>query len=120
MLIAYIKMHKFIGAEIEEREVFGKLRKCISIPLDLNGIVEGKKSVLLKLFLIAMKPNKNNSSHYLRVIYKDLDMLSCIRRLGYEDCVKYIGNVYVIGPNNPMYMEGETEDLDTVLGLNEE
>lgn len=118
MITAYLKMNRFIGAELEKREVFGKTRECISIPLDLNGILIKKKSLLLRLMFIAMKPNKNNMSHYLKILYNDINMKKYICDLGYENDVRYIGNVFVSSDTNMPTPENAPEDLDKILGIN--
>lgn len=118
MLTAYIKLHRLIGAKIVKCEVFGAMRDCLVIPLDLNGIMNlDKKGLLWKLLLVPRKANKNNISHYLSVMYKDENMAKYIRNLGYYEQVKYLGNVFMSTRTNKLYKKGDSMDLDKALDI---
>lgn len=92
MIVMNIELTKFIGAEIHERDIMGKVQKCISIPIEENAIkISSSGRAFVDMSLNNMKPNKNNESYYISVIIRDKKKRERVRELGYDVDLKFIG-----------------------------
>lgn len=92
MVYCNVELSKFIGAEIEIREVNGELTECISIPIKTNGMRIGKnKKVFFPFLLKEKKPNLYNQTHYISLYNKDREFRKRISELGYEENLKFLG-----------------------------
>lgn len=89
-----IELTRYIGAELHEREVNGKLETCISIPIVPNGLVFGKKcEVYMRLICNDRKPNYQNVSHYVSVYVPDKKFWENLDKLGYRNNLMYLGEM---------------------------
>lgn len=105
MLYESLDLTKFIGVEIEEREVNGRIQSCISIPIKLNGLVLSRKNrVYLNLCLIDKHMNERNETHFVSVRFSDKNALENVTRLGYDKDLRYIG---IVSLNKYMRHEDE-------------
>lgn len=92
MMKECIELTRFIGAEIEEREVHGRMEKCVSIPIKLNGLVTSKDGrIFLNLNLFPRKPNMKGDTHFVSVSFANKELQSKVKELGYEEDLKFIG-----------------------------
>lgn len=93
MYVGNIELNKLIGAEIHEREFNGSMVKCISIPLDINGMsLTDSMKVYLHFSLKPMRPNRYNQTHYMSLEIKDKYIRDLVNSLGFEKSLKFIGN----------------------------
>lgn len=95
MLLIEVYLERFVGADIERREVYGEVQDCVVIPLRPNGIKYGKRQTL-KLFLGAtpVKANAFGQTHFLSVHFVDWADYKNAVDLGYMDNqLKYVGNI---------------------------
>lgn len=103
MLIATIRVDRFVGVETHEREVMGEVMECVSIPMRLNNIKRvTKKSIVLNLLVTPRKPNQYRETHYLSVDFNLTDenekyTFNLLKRLGFWDSLKFIGKMMFFG-----------------------
>ena len=94
MYYGSIILSNFMNTEIHEREVNGKLEECISIPILSNGLIFGKKRIVVMRFLCRdRKPNPENVSHYISMYIPDKSLSDRIEKLGFENNFKFIGSL---------------------------
>lgn len=89
-----IVLSNLMNVEFHEREVEGKMEKCISIPIISSGLIYGKNSsVILRLLCRNKKPNWDNVSHYISLYAPDKELRKRISERGYLDRYKFIGDM---------------------------
>lgn len=95
MSVGAVFFQRFLGAEIEEREVDGKMQKCISIPLEMNAIMEHPKYGLCMYFYISEThtPHMYAQREIMTIRYTDKAMYFKLKELGLFDRVKKIGTI---------------------------
>ena len=98
MAMVNIKLHRFIGAEIVEREFSGKMQQGIWIPLEPNAItIYKEKYYNVSFFVSPSRINDKNRTAYLSLRYPPnmKDTYFRIKKAGlWDSSVKYIGNIY--------------------------
>lgn len=94
MYYGSIELSNFMNTMIHEREVNGKLEECISIPILSNGLIFGKKKVvIMRLLFKDRKPNPENVSHYISMYIPDKSISDRVKELGFENNLKFIGSM---------------------------
>lgn len=107
---------KYIGAEIEEREVMGKMQKCISIPIEINGLsITPYNRVYGDFKMIEMRPNKNNCTYYLSAMIKDKNIIKDVKMLGFERNFQFIGYAKISNNRRQQICKRNTTPLDEAM-----
>lgn len=94
MYYANVNLAKLVGADIEVREVFGRPRRCISIPIDLNFLTEGDGNVFLRLLISKSMFDVGNNSYYIS-LYMPTEERRKMYEYGYKPDLKYLGNMTI-------------------------
>ena len=99
MYYGYMELSKLVGAEIHYREFNGKMERCLSIPIELNGLGENNSTseysrrVFLQFLANDMKPNPNNYTHYLSLYCRDKEVVENIRKYDYFKELRFLGKM---------------------------
>lgn len=97
MILGNIEFTRLIGVEIQEREVNGKVEKCISIPIRPNGLLLSHQDrVYMDIMIKERRPNPDNISHYISVNIHNPKLMDEIKTLGYEMNLKFFGRAKVV------------------------
>lgn len=119
MFYGYIELNKFACTEIHEREVNGKLERCISIPIKLNGFTENtaengfRKRVFFNFVANDMKPNPQGNSHYISLYSRDKEVVENIRKYDYFEDLRFLGRMRP-GLNNN-HPRSKTTSIDDAM-----
>ena len=94
MYYANINLAKLVGADVEVREVFGEMHRCISIPIDLNFLTEADGNVFLRVLISKSMFDKGNNSYYIS-LYMPTEERRKMYGYGYKPDLKFLGNMTV-------------------------
>lgn len=116
MYYGYIELSKFAGAEIHEREVDGKVERCISIPIRINGFAENNskseygRRIFFNFIANDMRPNPNNFSHYISLYSRDKKVVEDINKYGHYESLRFLGKLRPGVSNSHFYKKTSIDD----------
>lgn len=94
MYYGSLELTRLRNVEIEEREVNGKMEKCISIPIVSNGLMIYKKDrVYMHITMNRRRPNPDKFTHYISISITDKKVRKEIEELGFVENLKFIGHM---------------------------
>lgn len=119
MFFLNIDLSKLRNTEFHEREIEGKVEKCISIPIESNGLViRGRKEVHLYALMKERKPNPDGITHTVVPYITSKKLFAELISNGWWKSMYYLGKVskkYQRNLNNPFYNNNNSVSLDEAM-----
>lgn len=102
MLVATLYFDNLIEVKMEERDVMGEKQRCLSIPMEINGIHRSwDNRIAMNLCVIPRRPNNRKETHFLSVQFytdeKSKLITQKIKKLGFWERLKYFGVLKLVG-----------------------